>query len=54
MKALSKACKDPPTKGCGGVGSLAIHHPTGILTAFIPLHDMKLKSSSTMNVFQCS
>jgi hypothetical protein len=35
-KALSNAFKDPPTQGCGGVGSLAIHHPTGILTELIP------------------
>jgi hypothetical protein len=35
-KTLSNAFKDPPTQGCGGVGSLAIHHPTGILTELIP------------------
>jgi hypothetical protein len=36
LKALSRDCKDPPTKGAGGFGSYAIHHPTGILTVFIP------------------
>lgn len=53
-KALSKVSKEPPTKGHGGVGSLAIHHPTGILTAFRPFWDTNLKSSSTMKLFQCS
>lgn len=48
VKALSNACSEPPTKGFGGVGSYAIHHPTGILTAFKPLDDMNLKSSSVM------
>ena len=52
MKALSNAANDPPTKGLGGFGSLAIHHPTGILTAFKPFADMNLKSSSVMYVFQ--
>lgn len=54
MKALSNAAKDPPMYGLGGVGSLAIHHPTGILTAFNPFSDMNLKSSSVMKVVQCS
>lgn len=53
-KALSRACKEPATKGFGGFGSLAIHQPTGILTAFNPFFFMNLKSSSTMYVFQCS
>lgn len=53
-KALSSACKEPPTKGQGGEGSLAIHHPTGILAAFSPLLLMNLKSFSTINVLQCS
>lgn len=35
-KALSNAFNDPATKGLGGFGSLAIHHPTGILTALSP------------------
>ncbi|PON65305.1 hypothetical protein PanWU01x14_118220 [Parasponia andersonii] len=48
VKALSRICEESPTKGLGGVGSNAIHHPTGILTAVIPLVDMKLKSSSVM------
>lgn len=52
VKALSSAAKDPPTKGLGGFGSLAIHHPTGTLTAFNPFSDMNLKSSSTMYVLQ--
>jgi hypothetical protein len=30
------------------VGSLAIHHPTGILTALRLFSDMKRKSSSVM------
>lgn len=50
--ALSRAWRDPPTKGRGGCGSLAIHHPTGILTAVSPLDAMKLKSLSVMNVRQ--
>jgi hypothetical protein len=50
--ALSRAWSEPPTKGRGGFGSLAIHHPTGIRTAFSPLDDMKLKSLSTMKVFR--
>lgn len=54
MKALSNASNDPPTKGLGGFGSLAIHHPTGILTAFKPFSDMNLKSSSVMYVLQWS
>lgn len=54
LKALSNAAKDPPTYGLGGVGSLAIHHPTGILTAFNPFSDINLKSVSVMNVVQCS
>jgi hypothetical protein len=48
LNALSKAWREPPTKGSGGLGSLAIHHPTGILTAFSPLDAMKLKSLSVM------
>lgn len=52
VKALSKAFKEPPTKGFGGVGSLAIHHPTGILTAFRPFDDKNLKSSLVMYAFQ--
>ena len=35
--ALSRACKDPGTKGFGGFGSLAIEYPTGIRTALIPM-----------------
>ena len=50
--ALSKARRDPPTNGRGGRGSLAIHYPSGILTAFSPLDAMKLKSLSVMNVRQ--
>lgn len=52
VKALSSACREPPTNGFGGFGSLAIHHPTGIRTAFKPLLAMNLKSSSTIYVFQ--
>ena len=52
LNALSKAWRDPPTKGSGGSGSLAIHHPTGTLTAFSPLDAMKLKSLSVMYVLQ--
>jgi len=52
VKALSKEAKAPPTKGFGGDGSWAIHHPTGILTAVNPFSDMNLKSSSVINVFQ--
>jgi hypothetical protein len=52
VKALSSAAKDPPTKGLGGFGSWAIHHPTGILTAFNPFCDMNMKSCSVMYVFQ--
>lgn len=48
VKALSNAWREPPAKGFGGFGSLAIHHPTGILTAFNPLFAMNLKSSSTI------
>jgi hypothetical protein len=48
VKALSSAAKDPPTKGLGGFRSWAIHHPTGILTAFNPFCDMNMKSSSVM------
>jgi hypothetical protein len=48
VKALSKACREPPTNGFGGVGSCAIHHPTGILTAFRQFDDMNPKSSSLM------
>jgi hypothetical protein len=48
VKALSSAAKDPPTKGLGGFGSWAIHHPIGILTAFNPFCDMNMKSSSVM------
>jgi hypothetical protein len=52
VKALSRAFREPPTNGFGGCGSLAIHHPTGIRTAFNPLLAMNLKSSSTIKVFQ--
>ena len=34
--ARSNAVNDPPMKGVGRSGSKAIHHPTGILTVFIP------------------
>lgn len=54
LKALSRAWREPPTYGAGGLGSLAIHHPTGILTAVSPLDAKNLKSSSTMYVLQCS
>jgi len=54
VKALSSAANDPPTKGLGGFGSWAIHHPTGILTASKPFCDINLKSSSVMYEFQWS
>jgi len=52
VKALSSISKDPPTNGFGGVGSSAIHHPTGILTPFKPFSDMKFKSPSVIYLFQ--
>lgn len=51
--ALSRAAKVPPIKGAGGLGSCAIHHPTGILTAFIPCSDRKRKSSRVTKLFLC-
>lgn len=54
LNALSKNWREPPTKGVGGLSPLAIHQPTGTLTAFSPLDAMKLKPPSDMNVFQWS
>ena len=54
VNALSKAFREPPTNGAGGLGSLAIHHPTGILTALSPFAAMKAKSRSTIYVLQWS
>ena len=51
--ALSRASKLPSMKGAGGLGSKAIHQPTGILTVFIPFLYRKSKSSMVMNVFLC-
>jgi len=52
LNALSKNWTEPPTKGRGGLSPRAIHHPTGILTAFSPLDAINSKSLSAMNVPQ--
>jgi len=46
--ALSRASRLPPINGLGGSGSKAIHHPTGILTVFIPCSYRNLKSSTVI------
>lgn len=51
--ALSRASKDPPIKGGGGLGSEAIHHPTGILTVFIPCRKRKPKSAAVIKLSLC-
>jgi len=51
--ALSRASRVPPIYGLGGSGSKAIHHPTGILTVFIPCLYRNLKSSIVIKLFLC-
>lgn len=53
VNALSRASKLPPMKGAGGLGSKAIHQPTGILTVLIPCLWRKSKSSTVIKLFLC-